>query len=552
MELSKIAVQTFKKVKKVELDLGLTNILVGANGSGKSSVLQALHLASCMARQADRVEKAKPNTVSVTEVDYLPSNQYKKLGHGNEWGNKGGSSCSTVKFTFNENGVTHDVEITLRSARNAGISISGSIPLITYPMLRAKRRFFSSYVPGLSGIPNSEKRESKRVVLRASSFGDSNVFLRNVLLILQSEKPDSIVTIEKFINQLIDEIKITVEHDNEKDLEIGCYFHRGGARHPIELLGTGYLQIIQMLSYIFLFEPKLLLIDEPDTHLHPSVQERLVPMLEDAAKPFGTKIIMSTHSPFIVRGATSNTKVFWLDDGAVLMENRNAVEQALGWGALGKKLLIVSEDGNLEYLRHIIRQWPEIERQVALLPGNGFRNLPSREQAIQLHESLQKSMKILVLRDRDCLSDDECKKLAAAFQATNVTLSFTDYSDIEAYFCQEAVIAKVSGITGAEATAKITDIINQHKVTIKDKFVAQRKAHNEEIYLKGGSPDTDQLWDQWEGPSERTTKGKFLFNQLLNKDVIRSIAKNKLMYVESACDGNVALGLKETIVAALA
>src|SRR5688500_16303047 len=125
MELKNISVRSFKKVRDINLELGSTNILVGANGSGKSSVLQALHLASVITRQADRVEKNKQNTVSVTEVDYLPSNQYKKLGNGGEWGNKDGSPCTQVGFKFNDAENDHDVEIVLRSARNAGISISG-------------------------------------------------------------------------------------------------------------------------------------------------------------------------------------------------------------------------------------------------------------------------------------------------------------------------------------------------------------------------------------------------------------------------------------------
>lgn len=294
MELSNIAVKDFKRVKNVELELGKSTVLVGGNGSGKSSILQALHLASCMARQADRVEKDKPNTVSVTELDYLPTNQYKKLGHNGDWGNRKESPGSVISFGFTDPGGDVEAEITLRSARNAGLSISGTLPAPVSPLLRAKNKFFTCYVPGLSGIPNSERRESKRVVLRACSFGDSNVYLRNVLLILKTEKPEAISKIEDYLSELIDPIKIVIEHDNENDLEIRCYFERDGNRNQIELLGTGYLQVIQMLSYIYLFEPVILLIDEPDTHLHPSAQERLVSVLERAAAPFDTKIIMTT------------------------------------------------------------------------------------------------------------------------------------------------------------------------------------------------------------------------------------------------------------------
>ncbi|MCK5385403.1 MAG: ATP-binding protein, partial [Alphaproteobacteria bacterium] len=50
MELNSITVKKFKKIKKAKINLADLNILVGANGSGKSSALQAIHLASCLMR----------------------------------------------------------------------------------------------------------------------------------------------------------------------------------------------------------------------------------------------------------------------------------------------------------------------------------------------------------------------------------------------------------------------------------------------------------------------------------------------------------------------
>lgn len=41
------------------------------------------------------------------------------------------------------------------------------------------------------------------------------------------------------------------------------------------MAGTGFLQVAQIFAYLLHFKPKLLLIDEPDSHLHPGTQERL-------------------------------------------------------------------------------------------------------------------------------------------------------------------------------------------------------------------------------------------------------------------------------------
>lgn len=546
MELSKVRVQRFKRVEDVAIELGKSTILVGGNGSGKSSILQALHLASCMTRQADRVDKDKPNTVSITELDYLPTNQYKKLGHNADWGNRKESAGSVVRFGFTDPAGDAEAEITLRSARNAGLSVSGSIPATVANLLRAKDKFFTCYVPGLSGIPNTERRESKRVVLRASSFGDSNVYLRNILLLLKTEKPAAIHSIETYLAELIDPIQIVVEHDNEKDLEIRCYFERGGSRNQIELLGTGYLQVIQMLSYIYLFEPGLLLIDEPDTHLHPSAQERLVDVLERAAAPFSTKIVMTTHSPFIVRGAGSDAKVYWLENGGVLTGNRFAAEQALGWGAMGKKVLLISEDGNLKYLRRLIRQWPTLERKVAVLPGTGFRHLPSPAQAEELYEGLEHSLKIAVLRDSDALTPAEKAALSQAYDNDHVRMIFTAFSDIEHYAAQADVQAKLTGEQVADVEARIAAKIEQHKQVVEEMFRKRRKAHNEELHsAQGGAPLTDDLWTALGQASASTVKGKFLLKQLRSVLPLKDAFAGEEDCFDAACDGTLGLDLKQ-------
>ena len=69
MRLTKIKIDSFKRVKSVEFDLADVNILVGVNGSGKSSIIQAIHLACCVMRQADRVEKGGTSTVGIEELE---------------------------------------------------------------------------------------------------------------------------------------------------------------------------------------------------------------------------------------------------------------------------------------------------------------------------------------------------------------------------------------------------------------------------------------------------------------------------------------------------
>jgi ABC-type lipoprotein export system ATPase subunit len=545
MELVKLKVEGFKKIQEIELDLADVNILVGANGSGKSSVLQSAHLSCCLMRQADKVVLNSTSTVGVEQLDYLPTDDYKTLGHGTNWGNKAATPSSKLTLTFKkDDGTLVTASCELRSARNAGISISGNIPNDLSGLLRQKKKFFSAYIPGISGVPNKEERRSRKVILKACSFGDSNVILRNALLLLKEEDPTNIEKIENWLSNIIGPVSIKVGHDDDKDLHVNCSIIYQGLERPIELAGTGFLQLIQIFCYVLLFKPGVLLIDEPDIHLHPNVQEKLASVLAQIAKDQRMKVLMTTHSPFIVRGAPVDAKVYWLQDGVKNSDDRPAVELAIGWGAFGKKAILLSEDGNTVHLRKIIAQWPEVDRNVAFYPGSGFKALPTPKQAKEIHDALGGKFRIIVHRDRDALTDEEVTRLVAEYQAEGVHLWFPQESDVESYFCQPNFIEGFLGCTLVDAENFLNGVLGNQQ-PIREQFNSQRAALNQELYKQGGSPTNDDVWNQFAPRPLRGAKGKYILGQLQN--AIGQHRFSKALILGSTLNGQVALDLKHKI-----
>lgn len=515
MQLESIRIENFKRIGAIDLALADLNILVGSNGSGKSSILQALHLASCLLRQADRIRTDSTAMVRVADLDYLPSDEYWRLGHGADWGNKTTSPSSTVKFTFLDgSGATLVTRLEMRSARNAGISVAGELPEQVRALFRGNNAFFSGFIPGISGIPNAEQKNAKRVVLKACSFGDSNVYLRNALDLLPVA---AITQIESWLEPLLGIIKLHINFDQDKDFNINAEAEIGGRLIPLELLGTGYLQLIQIFCYILLFKPKILLIDEPDIHLHPIVQEKLSDTLLMIARAQGIKIVMSTHSPFIVRGAPADSNVVWLSEGTKVTVDRSLVQLALGWGAFGKKIIVVSEDAKNDLLKKLIRQWPDIERSVTILPGRGYSHLLTKDEAKELRASLAETFKILVHRDRDSLTDAEVLELQASYASDGIRLWVTDQSDIEAEFCSPDFLSSLTGQPLATCQTWVDELLVQHSVAIQDQFTSQRAAHNEELHKAGGSPTNQTVWAALQTRQLMGAKGKFIYKQLKNK-----------------------------------
>jgi hypothetical protein len=204
-------------------------------------------------------------------------------------------------------------------------------------------------------------------------------------------------------------------------------------------------------------------------------------------------------------------------DGKVESAQREQIELALGWGAFGKKILIVSEDAKTGLLRKLVSQWPSIERMVAFYPGTGYQSLPTPEQAKEIHSALGGKFKILVHRDKDSLTDDEANEMQQKFEAHGAKLWLPDVSDVEAYFCTPPFISELSSCPLADANSIIQSLLDKNQAPIRDQFAKQRKKHNDDYHAAGGSPDNADVWEALQQSSFlRGAKGKYIYNQLKN------------------------------------
>lgn len=141
MKLARIVIRNFKGIQEAELPLRDTTVLVGANNAGKSSALQAIHFAARAMFQAS--EANKQTTLSIADLEYLPTPSYKSLGHNSLWGNQKGSPESRVEFVFSdEAGVEQTASVVLKSARNEGLSVEPTIPATLLNEFRSKERVF--------------------------------------------------------------------------------------------------------------------------------------------------------------------------------------------------------------------------------------------------------------------------------------------------------------------------------------------------------------------------------------------------------------------------
>nr|WP_269819752.1 AAA family ATPase [Pseudomonas cichorii] len=325
-------------------------------------------------------------------------------------------------------------------------------------------------------------------------------------------------------------VEIETVFDEREDFHINAMFmdeRLGVEKRPLESAATGILQVVQIFAYLILFRPKLLLIDEPDAHLHPDKQERLIEALERAAVDFNIQVILSTHSPNIARAASHRSKLLWLRNGEVVNEDDEIITALLGWGGLDKKILFFVEDEDAQPIISMLRQWPSLYRQVAVCRCFGIENLPKNSLLKGFIGDNNFGMKVLIHRDRDFMTEDDAALWVSRYDTNDVDVWVTDFVDAEAYFCQPEYLASVFSVEEEQARKWLTAAVKTCEAGAKKTFIEKRRVIIRALYENGGGANSDELWEQLGAIGPQTIVGKKLHKAL------------KVEVKKSGCDDHV-------------
>ncbi|MFK2905071.1 AAA family ATPase [Dyella ginsengisoli] len=518
-----VSVANFMRIcAEVKIPLGPVTILVGENGSGKSSILRAIHWAIRCAVLRDGSDR-----VTLERMDYAPSRDFLHLSHKIRLNSEGASPKVRVVL---ESG-PDKLEINMHSTRNdAGIKaiVAGSLASTITATAQ-----ITAYIPGLAGLSEAESLLATPVLHRRAASGEGGSVLRHILLGLAIsatgrdtiEKHEELTELSRWVGKVFPGVRFWVKFDRLRDVNIDAKFLTADMVEPgkkldlqwrsLEMAGTGFLQVVQIFAYLLHFKPRLLLIDEPDSHLHPGTQERLISALEDAASAFPeTQFMLATHSPSLVRASSATSHVLWMSDGALRSEREDQVRQRMGWGALDKDLLLLTEDGNLQYMKNILAQWPELARKVLLWPTFGSGSLPRGSALAKTRQEL--GIAVAVHRDRDFLSDADKAALIKKmeYDIHGVPFWMPEGSDIEAGFCLPEHLEKIFDIDSSDATALLREAI-----ALVDADAAETDFNTAYQSAVGGLSKEEvsvpsKRWRELAGPCAATIKGKMLLTKV--------------------------------------
>ena len=548
--LTKVRISNFKRIKEAELEIGPVTYIVGGNNSGKSSAIQAIHTA-VTAAQVGR--KRQQQVIPTSSLRYSPAADFESIGHGRLLENKADGLRAIVEFISEADNPTEDSKYRVVIYRGRNYD---SIGVDREPKqgrladrIQDPRKLFSIYTPGLSGIPLREEYMSYASVFQRAAGGEANLVFRNILRLI--DERDKLQELEVAVSDLIGEhISFTIEADEKQDFHIQVKATIGTHDNnavPVELWGTGLLQVTQLYSYVILFEPSVFLVDEPDAHLHPSRQKLLAAAFEDISQSYKCQIIATTHSEHLISARPENTKLIWMRDGeSETYEQEELIPLLMHLGCLDSvspsrdEILLLTEDQNHCYLTTAINELKQEGYHVTIIPVNGVRNLGVASTFVALRDQMPSSTRILIHRDRDFLIKSEITgwlNLTFPKHTERPDVFVTTYCDIESYYCSKEYILRLYQ-DEPNIAAHYDRILREFEAKARKEFINKRKANNNANFLpEGGSPTNQSLWPDSEPVSLSTVVGKEFLKRLkdqlapLKIDISRigSVAPDELL-----------------------
>ena len=328
--IRKLEVRNFKRFRDATFELDDQLVIVGSNNCGKTTVLQAIALwaeawghwsqdaaASAWLRSSSSEVRTSAGSYVATTLETIQSVAVTDFAH--LWHDK--NVREPIVLDMHARTWKVALELHFKTSRTIAVRPADSVrgrELRTCNLSPSA----VAYIPSALRI---EKTESvfEEDVLRARLSRDRGAsVLRNLLLRL-SESRDRWNKLTNETHALFgyelrlpsrgEPLSVFYRHsDSDNWLEIAC-------------AGSGFLQVLLLHSSLLYGEPVVVLIDEPDMHLHRLLQNEVYGRLRRSRE---SQLIVSTHSDVLVDAAELNRLRSVTDAGLVRVEHAPRLQDA--------------------------------------------------------------------------------------------------------------------------------------------------------------------------------------------------------------------------------
>ncbi len=300
------------------------------------------------------------------------------------------------------------------------------------------------------------------------------------------------------------------------------YKDEEGVVRNFDRLSSGEREVVVLTFDILTQHPSdcIILIDEPEVHLHPELTFRLVKVLKSIGER--NQFFLFTHSPDII-GNSLDTGVHFIrpksrittGNQVVKVDNENLegfknipnIRETIGMVSVGKKLLFV-EGKNTSIDRDVFATIAKASKtDVAIIPSDSCSNINNMSLVSETLDKGVFGIELHMVRDRDGLTDEQIENFT---RKSKGKLNFLPYYHIENFFLDPEAIKVVADkvlLDKSPTIEEITDkLVTYAKKQINHTVVLYVKS---EIYFQAGNFDVSPNLTLSEGTSIDEMKNGF-------------------------------------------
>jgi AAA15 family ATPase/GTPase len=341
ISIKKLLVRNFKAFENVEFEFtDSLNIFTGVNNSGKTTALEALALwHECYSKVLYQAGKASKNGFKsgqyvpgynnnyfpVSDIYSIRLSDYSDLFYNLK---SDRSHDILLRATISDGVRDLEISFIMNAANGQNYNIRcENLSRFDYQLLndrsfidspdRALSVVFST--PIYSVFPNEELYIPAKISHSIRSR-DSATVLRNRLLQIYNQRPIEFEALARNLDYILNrssiadkQVEFIYKTDTTKTRPIWLLrTKRNQSFKDISLYGSGTLQIIEILLALYEVRSELtiILLDEPDSHIHRDVQKRILEVLQNRVA--NIQVFLTTHNESLIRESPASS-VFHLE-----------------------------------------------------------------------------------------------------------------------------------------------------------------------------------------------------------------------------------------------
>ncbi len=348
--LRQITIRNFKSFREQSFELGDSVVLAGPNNAGKTTLLQAISAwkfaLDRWLSQREGSRSVRRSGVAITRSDFTPAplremnmlwEDRRVTGQAGMAGgrrmieivaegkDRAGSWTCGMEFQYANRELLH--------ARPRGAKDMSPAEIERFPPAAA-RDLDVVFVPPFSGIEREEPRRDIGLQDLLIGQGRPGEILRNLLYeVAARDEADGWRSLSRHMNDLF-RIELNRPVYSAAQPFIVSEYREEGHRRPLDLAnaGSGTLQVLLILAFLYARRASVILLDEPDAHQHVILQRQVHDLIRKVARECGGQVVLATHSEVVLDATEPEEVIGFLGDAPRVLANRgerDAVREAL-------------------------------------------------------------------------------------------------------------------------------------------------------------------------------------------------------------------------------